>query len=82
MNPPERVPGHEPQHERLRGNPTGQAAEPGDLTQNLGALLEFEMPQIFQDDRRHSHPQSGGKILHRHGLLLFLVRQKVNQASR
>jgi hypothetical protein len=40
------------------------------------------MTQIFQDDGRHRHAQRGGKILHRHSVLLFLIGQKVNQAIR
>jgi hypothetical protein len=38
------------------------------------------MPQIFQDDGGHGHAQRSGKILNRHGLLLFLIGQKVDQA--
>jgi len=40
------------------------------------------MTQIFQDNGRHRHAQRCGKILDRHGLLLFLICQKVNQAIR
>jgi hypothetical protein len=39
------------------------------------------MPQILENDSWHCHAQRSGKILHRHGLLLFLVRQKINQAG-
>jgi hypothetical protein len=81
VHPAQRIPGHEPQHERLRGHPARQPAEPGDLPQGLGSLLKFEMPQIFQDNGWHRHAQGRGKILNRHDLLLFLVRQKINQTS-
>jgi hypothetical protein len=50
------------------------------LAQGLGSLLEFEMSQILQDDGWHRHAQSRGKILNRHSVLLFRVRQKGNQA--
>jgi hypothetical protein len=50
------------------------------LPQGFGSLLEFKVPQIFENDSWHRHAQRSRKILHRHGLLLFLVRQKINQA--
>lgn len=80
MNPSQRIPGHEPQHERLRGHPSRQPAKPGDLAQGFGSLLEFKMTQIFKDDGRHRHAQSRGKILDRHGLLFLLIRKKGDQA--
>jgi hypothetical protein len=39
------------------------------------------MPQILLDDRGHCHSQSRGKILHSHCLLLFFIRQQINQTS-
>jgi hypothetical protein len=38
------------------------------------------MAQVFLDDGWHGHAKRSREILHGHGLLLFLIRQKVYQA--
>jgi hypothetical protein len=40
------------------------------------------MTQIFLHDGWHRHAKSGREILHRHGMLLFRIRQQANQARR
>jgi hypothetical protein len=44
-------------------------------------LLQLEVAEIFQDDRRHRHAKSGGKILHCHLPLPFRVGQELNEAA-
>jgi hypothetical protein len=39
------------------------------------------MPQILLDDRGHRHTKSRGEVLYRHRLLLFFIREQINQTS-
>jgi hypothetical protein len=78
--PPERVPGHQTQQQRLRRDPTGQPAETGDVAQRLHALLKLKMPYVLLHHIRHGHAQARGEILHRHPVLLFRVLKEVRQA--
>lgn len=78
--PPQRVPGHQTQQQRLRRDPTGQPPEPGDVAQRLHSLLKLEMPYVLLHHVGHGHAQARGEILHRHPVLLFRVLKKVRQA--
>jgi len=80
MNPAQRTAGHQPQQERLGRNPTGQLPKSGYVTQGHASLLQFEMPQIFQNDVWHCHAKSRGKILIGHRLLFSWVSEQSNQA--
>lgn len=82
VNPAERFPGHQSQQQRLRRNPVRELAESSDVAQSHRPLLQFEVAQIFQDDVRHGHAQSGGKILLCHVLLFGGIRQKTDQTIR
>lgn len=52
------------------------------MAESFGALLEFKVAKILQDDSWHRHAQSCGKILNRHGLLLLLIQKEIDQAVR
>jgi len=80
MHPSQRIPRHEPQQERLPRNPIRQPSEPCDLPQGFGPLFQFEVTEIFQNDRRHRHAQGGGEILDCHCFLLLCIRQEADQA--
>lgn len=45
------------------------------------SLLQFEVAQILQNNVRHRHAKSGGKILFCHGALPGRVGEKTNEAS-
>jgi hypothetical protein len=78
--PPQRIPRHQAQQQRLRRDPARQPAEAGDVTQGLHALLQLEMPYVLLHYIGHGHAQARGEILHRHPVLFFRVLQEVRQA--
>jgi len=49
--------------------------------QGEGSLLQLEVAQIFENNVRHGHAESGGKILLCHRTLAGWVGEKTNEAS-
>lgn len=78
--PAERIPRHQSQQQRFRGNPPGQPPEARNVAQSLHALLQLEMAYVLLYDIGHGHAQGGREILHRHLLLLVRVLKKRKQA--
>jgi len=81
VNPSRRIARHQPQQKSLRWGPGREPAEASHAPQDFGPLVQFEMAEIFLDDGRHRLAQSGGEILHRHGLLLSRIGQQSNHAG-
>lgn len=50
------------------------------MAQGFGALLQFEVAEIFLNNVRHSRAQRGSEVLGCHLLLLFRVLKKFDQA--
>jgi len=80
--PTERVPGYQPQQQRLGWHPAGQPPDTRHVAQRLNPLLEFKVPQIFLHHVGHGHSQCGREILRGHHLLLAGILQKLSQAIR
>jgi len=80
VNPAQRLARHQAQQKTFRRYPAGNFAESGDVPQGDTSLLKFEVAQIFQNDVRHRHAQSGRKILLRHSLLSRRIAQEADQA--
>jgi hypothetical protein len=51
------------------------------LPQGFGSAREVKMAHVLLDNGRHRHPQSGGKILLRHGLLSCRIGEEPDQAG-
>ncbi len=51
------------------------------MTQGERSLLQFEMPQIFENDIRHRHAKGCGKILLGHRTLLGWISEEADETS-